>query len=192
MSTRQGIRVPAWPDRLVSELNANDQGARALMAGLTVEQLNWQPAPGSWSVGQCLEHLCKTNDAYLAAISAVLQGKPDKPTENITPGWFGRWFIRSFVEASPTSKRVKAPSKIRPTERVELAVLDRFLASNEAWRGLILKERAKDVNRIRFSNPFIPGIRFSVGTGLEITAGHGRRHLLQGKRVRDATNFPRN
>jgi len=192
MSTPQEIRAAAWPDRLVSELSSNDQTARALLAGLTLEQLNWQPAAGSWSVGQCLEHLCKTNDAYLSAISAALQGKPDKPTENITPGWFGRWFIRSFVEASPNGKRAKAPPKIRPTERVELAVLDRFLASNEEWRGLILKERGKDVNRIRFSNPFIPGIRFTVGTGIEIIAGHERRHLLQGKRVRDATRFPGN
>ena len=51
------------------------------------------------------------------------------------------------------------------------------------------KARGKNVNRIHFWNPFIPGIRFTVGTGLEIIAGHERRHLLQGKRVRTTTNF---
>jgi hypothetical protein len=181
-----------WATRLASELNANDQSARALMAGLTVEQLNWQPTPGSWSVGQCVEHLCKTNEAYVQAISAVLQGKPDRPTENITPGWFGRWFIRSFVEPSPASKRAKAPSKIRPTSRIELSVLDRFLASNGACKEMIVRARDKDVNHIRFWNPFIPGIRFTVGTGLETVSGHERRHLLQAQRVKDAANFPGN
>ncbi len=190
MATPQGIRTPAWSVRLASELSANDQAAQTLVAGLTEEQLNWQPAPGSWSVGQCLEHLCLTNEAYLPAISAALQGKADEPTEQITPGWFGRWFIRSFIEPSPTTKRAGAPPKIRPTARVELKVLDRFLSGNRACRELIIAARGKNVNRIRFRNPFLPVLRFTVGTGLEIIAGHERRHLLQGERVRDSATFP--
>jgi hypothetical protein len=183
--------APAWSVRLALELSANDQTAQALAAGLTEEQFNWQPAPGSWSVGQCLEHLCKTNDAYLKSISAALKDKPDSPVEQITPGWFGRWFIRSFAEPSPNSKRVSAPPKIRPEPRVDLAVLDRFLSANNACRELIVGTLGKNINRIRFWNPFVPGIRFTVGTGLEIVTGHERRHLLQAERVRDSVNFPR-
>lgn len=179
-----------WAARIATELSANDETARALMAGLTEEQLNWQPAAGSWSIGQCIEHLCITNEAYSPAISGAIQGKPDAPAEEITPGWFGRWFIRSFVEPSAKGKKAKAPPKIRPASRVGLVVLDRFLASNEACRELILRARNKDVNRIRFGNPFLPGIRFTVGTGLEIVSGHERRHLLQAKRVRDTASFP--
>lgn len=190
MATPQDTHAPAWSMRLAFELIGNDQTAQALIAGLTDAQLNWQPAPGSWSVGQCLEHLCITNKAYLPAISAALQGKPDSPEENITPGWFGRWFIRRFVEPSPNSKRVRAPSKIRPPARVELSVLDRFLFSNKACRELIIGARGKNVNAIRFWNPLVPGIRFTVGTGLEIITGHERRHLLQAERVRDSANFP--
>ena len=191
MTTPQETRAPAWSVRLAFELSANDQTAQALAAGLTEEQLNWQPATGSWSVGQCLEHLCKTNEAYLASISAALKDKPDSPVEQITPGWFGRWFIRSFVEPSPNTKRVSAPPKIRPAARVDLAVLDRFLSGNKSCREFIVRTRGKDINRIRFWNPFVPGIRFTVGTGLEIITGHERRHLLQAKRVRDSVNFPR-
>jgi len=127
-------QAPAWSIRLAFELVANDQTAQVVTSGLTEEQLNWRPAPGSWSVGQCLEHLCITNEAYLPAISAALEGKPEAPAEQITPGWFGRWFLRNFVEPSPNSKRVRAPSKIRPTPRVELTVLDRFLSINRSWR----------------------------------------------------------
>jgi DinB superfamily len=143
MATPQGIRAPAWSIRLASELSANDQTAQTLIAGITEEQLNWQPTPVSWSVGQCLEHLCLTNEAYLQAISAALQGKPDAPVESITPGWFGRWFIRSFVEAGPNGKRAKAPPKIRPAPRVELSVLDRFLSGNKACREVIASACSK-------------------------------------------------
>jgi hypothetical protein len=191
MIAPQETRAPAWSVRLAFELSANDQTAQALAAGLTEEQLNWQPATGSWSVGQCLEHLCRTNEAYLASISAALKEKPDSPVEQITPGWFGRWFIRSFVEPTPNTKRVSAPPKIRPAARVDPAVLNRFLSGNKSCREFIVRTRGKDINRIRFWNPFVPGIRFTVGTGLEIITGHERRHLLQAKRVRDSVNFPR-
>src|SRR5262249_6712662 len=107
------------------------------------------------------------------------------------PGWFGGWFLRSFVEPSPETKRVAAPTKVRPGEQVDLSVLDRFLASNQACRDVISSARSCDVNRIRFWNPFIKGLRFSVGTGLQIIASHERRHLLQAERVQKKANFPR-
>jgi len=191
MSAPQETLAPAWSLRLAFELSANDQTAQALARGLTEEQLNWQPQPGSWSVGQCLEHLCLTNEAYLTWISVALKEKPDSPVEQITPGWFGRWFIRNFVEPSPGSKRVSAPAKIRPAARLDLAVVSRFLSSNKSCRELIVRACGKDINRIRFRNPFVPGVRFTVGTGLEIIVGHERRHLLQAERVRDLVNFPR-
>lgn len=183
--------APAWSIRLAADLSANDQTARDLVSGFTDEQLNWQPAPGSWSIGQCLEHLCITNESYLPPISAALREKPRSPVEDITPGWFGGWFIRSFAEPSPNSKRAHAPGKIRPGARTDLSVLDRFLGGNQACRDLILRARGNDVNLIRFWNPFLPGLRFTVGTGLQIVVSHERRHLLQAKRVKDSASFPR-
>jgi hypothetical protein len=191
MATAQKALQPVWHTRLVEDLQGSDAVAKTLVHGLTEEQLNWPPAPGSWSVGQCLEHLCITNEAYLPAITAALKEKPDAPTEQIVPGWFGGWFIRNFVEPSPETKRVSAPAKIRPTARVGLTVLDRFLSGNQAVRKLIAAAQDKDVNRIRFWNPFIKGIRFTVGTGFEIIACHERRHLLQAQRVLNSPNFPR-
>jgi hypothetical protein len=191
MIAPQETHAPAWSMRLAFELSANDQTAQTLAGGLSEEQLNWQPATGAWSVGQCLEHLCKTNEAYLTAICAAIKEQPDAQVEQITPGWFGRWFIRNFVEPSPNNKRVPAPPKIRPGARVDKKVLERFQAGNKTYRELIVRTRSKDVNRIRFWNPLAPGIRFSIGTGLEIIASHERRHLLQAERVRDSASFPR-
>lgn len=161
-----------------------------MTAGLNIEQLNWQPAPGSWSVGQCLEHLSVTNKAYLAAISSALVGRPASPVPEIRPGWFGRWFIANMVEPSPKTKRVRAPKAIVPAALLELSVLDRFLESNRAICRLLQQARDNDVNRVRFANPFVPGIRFTVGTGFQILSGHERRHLLQAERVRQASGFP--
>ena len=191
MAAQHETIAPAWSVRLATDLLANDEAAKRLLAGLTKEQLNWQPAPDSWSVGQCLEHLCLMNEVYLSPISAALKEKPDSPVEQITPGWLGGWFIRNFAEPTSGSRRVRAPAKIRPASHVEVSVLDRFLSGNQSCRDIIGRTGSKNVNRIRFWNPFIPGLRFTVGTGLQIIVSHQRRHLLQAERVREAANFPR-
>lgn len=179
-----------WSTQLMAELDIIDQKTRDLTAGLTVEQLNWQPAPGVWSIGQCLEHLCLGNEVYLPAISSALERKAGSPVQEITPGWFARWFIRSFIEPSPVTKRGSAPKKIVPGGRVAFSVVDRFLRGNQEARQLIRQAEAYNVNRIRFVNPFVPLLRFTVGTGLKITCGHERRHLLQAERVKQSPGFP--
>jgi len=182
--------APPWSLRLISELNAADERATTLAKALSVRQLNWSPSPGVWSVGQCLEHLRVTNEVYLKPMSDSLGGRQRAVVQEITPGWFGRWFIRSFIEPSSRVARGRAPKKIRPPAEVGPSILDRFLKSNEEARALVRRAKDYEVNRIRFRNPFIPVIRFTVGTGFEILSQHQRRHLLQAERIRASANFP--
>jgi len=176
----------SWATRLISELEAADQRAKELAAGLMPMQLNWKPSQGAWSVGQCLDHLRAANEVYLPAISASLTDRPLCAVEEITPGWFARWFIRSYIEPSSESKRAPAPKKIAPGTDVDASVLDLFLAGNQAARELVRRASNYDVNGIRFKNPLLPILRFTVGTGLELVSSHERRHLLQAERVRQA------
>jgi hypothetical protein len=178
--------TPAWTIRLLAELDAADHRAIAVASNLTPQHLNWKPSSAEWSVGQCLEHLAIGNELYLRAMSPALDGKPRRVTDEIRPGWFGRWFIRSYIAPSATTRRGRAPRKIRPSADVPSSVLERFLASNNAVRRFIDRARDYDVNRIRFKNPFVAVIRFTLGTGLEITSKHEMRHLLQAERIRAA------
>ena len=41
-----------------------------------------------------------------------------------------------------------------------------------------------DLSGVRFPNPFIPGLRFSLATGLNVITAHERRHLAQAWSVR--------
>jgi hypothetical protein len=89
------------------------------------------------------------------------------------------------LQADP---RLPAPRKIAPAQRIDPCVLDLFLRSNDVVRR---RAGAYDINRIRFRNPFIPLLRFTVGTGLEIVWRHQRRHLLQAEGIKQAPTFPR-
>jgi hypothetical protein len=177
--------LPAWPARLLSEIDAADQRAVVLAKPLSLNQLNWKPSPGEWSIGQCLDHLCVANDVYLAAMEKGLQGRARGTAQEIAPGWFGRWFIRTAIEPSAQSRKGRAPRKIVPHSAVDLSVLDRFLSTNTHAREFIRRATQYDVNRVRFQNPFVPIIFFTIGTGLEVLVRHQRRHLLQAERVRE-------
>lgn len=181
---------PPWCARLTSELDAADRRATALAATLTSLQLNWTPAPAEWSIGQCLDHLCVASEVYLPPMSASLSGRRLAPVAEIRPGWFGRFFIRTYIEPSARTRRATAPKKIAPQAHVEPSVLERFIRNNDEARALVLRAGKYDVNRVRFRNPFIPLLRFTVGTGLEILSRHQRRHLLQAERVRARAEFP--
>jgi DinB superfamily len=175
---------------VIDELDAADRRARDLAGGLTPAQLNWKPAEDAWSVGQCLQHLHATNQVYLPAMTTALGDRSPSPVQDITPGWFGRWFIRTYIDPSPRGKRARAPRKIAPAPQVDPSALDRFLRSNDDARDLVRRAGDYDVNRIRFRNPFVPLLRFTVGTGLEIVWRHQRRHLLQAERITQAPTFP--
>jgi hypothetical protein len=180
----------SWPGRIISELDACDRRAERIAKGLGAEQLNWQPSRGAWSVGQCLEHLCNTNEIYLPPIEAALEGNPLAPVPEIRLGMFSRWFIRNYIAPNPGGARSKAPKKIEPAPSVKPDILDRFLRSNEGARDLVRRAAGQNVNSIRFRNPFLPILRFTVGTGLEIIAQHQGRHLLQAEGVEKSAGFP--
>ena len=191
MATEREGTSPPWCPRLIAEFNAADERAIALAKTLTPAQLAWTPRPGEWSICQCLEHLCLASDVYLPAISKALVDRPVAVVQEITPGWFGRYFIRNYIEPSAGTKRLQAPKLSAPRAPVDPAILERFLKSNGEARNIIHRAKNHDVNRIRFRNPFVPLIHFTVGTGFEILSKHQRRHLLQAERVRQAPGFPR-
>lgn len=191
MDLSSNAALPGWSIRLIDELHAADRRASDLARALSTEQLNWKPAEGSWSIGQCLDHLLVANDVYLPAIAEALQNQRPTPVQDITPGWFGRWFIRNYIEPSSSGGKARAPRKIAPSPHVDPSVLERFLQSNDVARDLVRRASPYDVNRIRFRNPFLPLLRFTVGTGLEIVSRHQRRHLLQAERIKHSPAFPR-
>src|SRR5271166_5936963 len=183
MATASQDALTIWSRRLLAELDASDRRAERLAKALSLEQLNWRPKPDAWSIGQCIQHLVITNEVYLPAIAASLEGcRPDQ-VEQIVPGGFGRWFIRKYIQPSPDTGRARAPKKIEPGKHVETSVLDAFLRSNAGMRELIRRANNYNVNRIRFKNPFIPLLRFTIGTGFEIVSKHQSRHLLQAEGV---------
>ena len=181
--------LPPELDALDQVLTANGHDARALAAGLSETDALWRPDPSSWNVAECIDHLATANRVYLAAMEApaaraLAEGRLRRGPA--LPGVIGGWFVRT-LEPSETTRKTTAPRKIRPRTSPSLSdALAAFLTSHEDARGFLQKYAEIDLASVRFPNPFVRGIRFSLATGLHVIAVHERRHLKQGWRVRQA------
>lgn len=180
--------IPADIHALEEALDAAERDARALIAGLSEHQGEWRAAEGTWSVSECLDHLATANRVYLqamqaSAIRAREQGRVRRGPA--VPGVVGRWFVSTLEPPVKPRFRTKAPRSIRPRASPPLAdVFERFLASQAEVRAFLRAHADLDLARVRFVNPFVRGVRFSLATGLHVIAAHERRHLWQAWRVR--------
>lgn len=188
MSSQPQITNQSLPPDLqavLHELDRTDQQARQIVSELSEAQLNWHPSATAWSVAQCLDHLGQINSAYIPALQAAVRHADRNsvgPHEAIQPGWFGRWFINAMEP--PPRRKFKSPAKGRPgTHKSGAEVLSAFIASHNELRSLIHDAREVNLNRIRFKNPFVSLLRFTVGTGILIIGAHDRRHLWQARQV---------
>ena len=177
---------------LLAALDASSAEGVRLAESLSEEQFRWQPAPTSWSVGHCLQHLAVTDRVYVDAMRRGAAGAAPRAnaTNVLAPGFFGRWFVREMEP--PPKRRLPAPAKVVPElTRAKAEVIAEFTATQAELREFAASCASIDVNRTRFANPFLPVIRFSLATSLLLTAAHHRRHLFQARNVVARAEFPR-
>lgn len=188
--------APQWLTRTGTQLRDDfsdlDQQYSVLYSRHSREQLLWRPGNGSWSIAECVEHVALSISHYLMPIrAAIAKGCPPAAEQNypfIAGGWFSNTFLKR-IGPDVTSK-FKAPGKIRPVSVDPEKVFANLRREHEEVQLLLSETAQLDLNRIRFRNPFIPVLRFTVATGFLVMAAHGRRHLLQAERVTQADRFP--
>jgi hypothetical protein len=169
---------------IFSELARTEGEAKVLVEGLSDQQLNSHPNDRSWSIAQCLDHLARMNTTYAAAMTTTVEQAANTGAGGlILPGWPSRHFIRSMD--APAKQKFKAPKVGVPRTFISGAeALQGFTRSHDELRALVTRAADVDVNRVRFKNPFVPLLRFTVGTGMLVILAHDRRHLWQAEQVR--------
>lgn len=178
--------------RIQDDLDANERRAAALLSGLDDAAVNWRPDDRSWSTAQCLDHLNVAARVYQAAMEPALEAARTTGRTRrgpIRPGWFERWFLASLEP--PPKRKLKAPAKIVPAvRRNPEELLEEFRHQHANLSELIRASAGLDLGSIRFQNPFLPLLRFTVGTGLLVIPAHERRHLWQAEQLRTRPGFP--
>jgi len=175
---------------LFEQLDAAERDARLLVTDLSDEEGARRITPDSWSVAECFDHLAVANRVYLAAMrgpaaEAVTQGKLRQ--HDAVPGLIGAWFVKAMEPPVRTYLKMKSPQKIRPRQSPPLSrAHEDFAASQNDVRSFLNLYSGLDLTLVRFPNPFISGVRFSLAIGLHVIIAHERRHLWQAWQLRRA------
>jgi hypothetical protein len=175
---------------LLNQLHLADQDAASLVAGLSDGLALWRSDDRSWSVAQCLDHLARTHEMYLQAMEAAASqarqaGKFRR--RPAVPGLLGRWLAGTIEPPVRKHFKMKAPKIICPGQSSSLAdAHEAFKISQDHVRAFLAHDSDLNMASIKFLNPFIPGLRWTLATGLHIITAHERRHLWQAWAIRRA------
>ncbi len=156
---------------------------------LPPEALAAQPAPGSWSAAQCLEHLNIYGRHYLPEMEkAIRQSKRTgaRPQASFRPGWLGAYFTRIMQpEADGHLKtKMKAPANAVPSPQPDpRAMLAEFIDQQETLLRLLDQAASADLGQVRVPISLTPWIRLKLGDTFLFFTAHIQRHLLQAERA---------
>lgn len=177
--------------KLINDLNQISQNAQATFGGLSSEQLNWRPAPESWSVGQCFEHLIKTNEMFYGEMDKIIAGtRRNSFWESWSPltSFGGKLLIKSLQN---DGRKVKTSRATTPPSEVDPNIIEIFAAHQAELIGKIRQTANTDWRKTVVTSPFLKVMTYNLNDGFSIVVEHERRHFRQAERVLQAEAFPR-
>jgi hypothetical protein len=176
---------------ITSALKQVADDARANFGSLSSEQLNWKPAENCWSVGQCLEHIIKTNQEFYPEFEKLASGsRKNSFFEDYSPlsGVFGRFLIKAVSE---DSQKAKAPSKrIVPPSDISADIIDRFASHVDEVNRKVESCAGADRKKTVVTSPFLAVFTYTLDDAYTVLVEHTKRHFRQAKRVTEAEGFP--
>ncbi len=178
-------------NNLTGELEEISENARKTFGNLSVEQINWRPSAEGWSVGQCFEHLIKTNALFFPELEKIALGeRKNSFLENYSPlsGFFGNLLVKSLQK---DERKFKAPSPdIVPPSEVSADIINQFAAHQTKVVEKIKQTQSVDWQKTKITSPFMKLMTYKLTDGFRIVVEHERRHFRQAERVLQAQGFP--
>lgn len=166
--------------------------AESLVQDLDDEAFRWRPAPGQWSISECLEHLSSTVESYAPRIEACIREGRQKGRLGVSKpkrGWIIGWLIKSMEP--PVKRKFKAPPSFQPGEPVSKAeAYPRFVRLHRELAESMADADGLDLAKNRMASPVTSLLRMNLGEAFTLQLAHGRRHLWQARRVREQAGFP--
>ena len=161
--------------------------AQQQFAPLNDVQLSQRPAPASWSILECLEHLNRYSRYYNAALARALAqpGPTPRRPANVTYSWLGR---QSVAMMHPTTlKKQTALKRLNPLgSHLGREVLAEFDQHQTYLLELLAQAYHADLNRAAVPVEFFRLLKLRLGEALEFVVVHQQRHVQQAQRVQAA------
>jgi len=175
----------------IETTEANIARASKTFSHLSDIQFNWKSNPESWSAGECISHIVKSNDLYLNKIENILSSFSSSQEKDFLykQSFMGKLIVKgvdpAYVRKSKTFK-VFFPD----ASEIHKDIIDEYVQSSKRFIELVGRMRNLDLKRIKLSSPVNKLIRLNLGDPLIIIPKHDERHLNQAERVMSQKEFP--
>lgn len=178
---------------LCAALTPLEAETRAVVAGLSAEQLDWASEPGRWSIAQCLEHLVVSWQCYHPVLTTAIRSARERAQGSAgasayRPTWLGARFVASMRDTTG-ARRFRAPRIFQPAARPAPGAAERLLATQQELRACIEQAAGLELTRVKLRSPVTALVRLNLGEALELQVVHIARHLAQARRVREHPAF---
>lgn len=173
---------------LISDLRNRTERIIKETSGLTSlsnEELNYRNSPQSWSILECLEHLNRYGDFYLAEIeNRIKVAKPSK-REEFKSGWLGNYFAMSMLPGEKGKlNKMKTFKSMNPIHiPLNVEVIRKFLDQQQKLLQLLELANQVDLGRVKTSISISKWIKLKLGDTFRVVVYHNQRHMLQAQRV---------
>jgi len=160
------------------------QAVQGEFSALDGEQLNTRPAPGKWSIAQCLDHLIVSNNTYIPAIERVLSGNNKMSWwQKINP--FTGFIGRKGIDILRSKIKLKAPTIFKPSEQfISAGIVGRFATHQDIMKQYFDRVESGGHQDELINIPAVQAISLKIGDMMNVITEHERRHLEQARRVK--------
>ena len=171
-------------NHVILELEKISSATDKSFVNLSPEQLNWKPHPGSWSIGQCLDHLIKSNEAFDREFQFLAKGHRNpsflKKYSPLT-GFFGNFLLKSMKN---DAKKFKAPTKaIVPPSDLPADIVEKFTKHQKEFIERIKSIEHIDLHDVVITSPFLQIVTYRFDIALEIAVEHEKAYSPSRKGV---------
>ena len=175
----------------ITATTTNVERTLKIFSSLSEKQLNWKPGPDSWSVGECISHLIKSNALYLSKIESILtSNSSDSPKDFSYKQSFVGKMIAKGVDPANVRKSKTFKVFLPDASDIQKSIIVDYATSSNKFIGLADKLRHLDLTKIKLSSPVNKILRMNLGDPLIIIPKHDERHLNQAERLMSQKEFP--
>lgn len=152
-----------------------------------LEILNQKPAEKSWSVLECIEHLNRYGDFYLAEIRKSIDNSQSSSEPEFKPGLLGDYFAKMMLPGEKAKKMKTFKDKDPSGSRLDKSTIEKFIQQQRQILGLLDKAREVSLNKTKTGISISSFLRLKLGDTFRVVIYHNQRHLDQAKRALMAT-----
>jgi len=167
---------------LLEQFQCATREARKLVLDRSACDLTKRGEPESWSTAECLDHLARTTDSYLPAISRAVATAPKLSANRpLRTGKIASLLIRNLEP--PYRLRYKVIPQLAPQQTDFEAAWSAFEQSQTRLSETVCSATGLAIDKVKVPCPVCTHVTYNAYGAFRMLAAHQRRHLWQVQQI---------